>query len=473
MILGSTPLAALAADLAAGKSTSRELVEAAIAAIEDASGEGARAFIHLNAERARTEADASDRLRAAGVVPSPLAGLPISIKDLFDVAGEVTSAASKTLADRPPSARDSAVVARLRAAGAVPIGRTNLTEFAYSGIGINPNFGTPKNPWDRARGRIPGGSSAGAAVSVTDGMAAAAIGTDTGGSVRIPAALCGITGFKTTTGRIPLDGVFPLSATLDSAGPLAPTVACCAVLDAIMAGRDAHAAPGPFPVKGLRLAVAKTLVQDGMDDTVGAAFQGALAALSAAGALIEDVSLAPFAEIPALSVHGGILGAEAYALHRARLAERGEMVDPRVKVRIERGINISSADLLDILAARADICARVDAITADYDAVLMPTVAMIAPPIADIIASEDLYAELNPFMLRNTTVGNFLDRCALTLPIHAPGEAPVGLTVMDHTGADDHLIRLGLGIETVVGRLPSLVSRPRSSLYHACGHPGR
>ena len=453
MTLGSKPLSGHAADLASGAATSRDLIEAAIAAIENPDGEGSRAFVHFNAERARAEADGSDRLRSAGVVPSPLAGLPISIKDLFDVAGEVTTAASKTLADNPPAARDSAVVARLRAAGVIPMGRTNLTEFAYSGIGINPNFGTPKNPWDRARGRIPGGSSAGAAVSVTDGMAAAAIGSDTGGSVRIPAALCGVTGFKSTTGRIPLDGVFPLSNTLDSAGPLAPTVACCALLDAAMAGRDPFAAPSPYPVKGLRFAVAKTLVQDGMDDAVAAAFRRALETLSAAGALVEDVALAPFAEIPEVSVNGGILGAEAYALHRARLATRGNMVDPRVKVRIERGANISSADLLDILAARADIRMRVDAITADYDAVLMPAVAIVAPPIDDIIASEDLYAELNPFILRNTTVGNFLDRCALTLPIHEPGAAPVGLMVMDHTGADDHLVRLGLGIEKVVRRL--------------------
>ncbi len=454
MSLGLKPLSALAADLASGAASSRDLLEAAIAAAEDPAGEGGQVFVHLNAGRARAEADASDRLRAAGVVPSPLAGLPVSIKDLFDVAGEATTAASRTLADTPPAGRDSVVVARIRAAGGIPFGRTNLTEFAYSGIGVNPHFGTPKNPWDRARGRIPGGSSAGAAISVTDGMAAAALGSDTGGSVRIPAALCGLTGLKTTTGRIPLDGVFPLSKTLDSAGPLAPTVACCALLDAVMAGRDPFATPEPFPVKGMRLAVATTLAQDGMDEIVGAAFQAALSSLSAAGALIEDVALPDMGRIPEVSAHGGILGAEAYALHRARLAERGDLVDPRVKVRIERGANLSSADLLDIWAARAEIRAHTDALSARYDAVLMPTVAVIAPPIDDIVASEELYAEMNPFILRNTTLGNFLDRCALTIPIHEPGAAPVGLMVMDRTGADDHLVRLGLGIEPVVGRLP-------------------
>ncbi len=233
--------------LRAGETTSLALTEAAIARAEDPDGEGARVFIAHAGGRAHAEAEASDRLRAAGLVPSPIAGLPLSVKDLFDVAGEVTTAGSRTLSNAAAAERDSAVVARLRRAGAVIIGRTNMTEFAYSGIGINPHFGTPSNPWDRATGRIPGGSSSGAAISVTDGMAAAAIGTDTGGSVRIPAAMTGLTGFKPTTGRVPLDGVFPLSRTLDSAGPLAPSVACCAMLDAIMAGLP----PEPPPAMAL------------------------------------------------------------------------------------------------------------------------------------------------------------------------------------------------------------------------------
>ena len=452
MSLGSTPLSEFAEDLSSGATTSRELVEQALAAIDAPEGEGARAFVFCNADRARAEADASDALRQAGVVPSPLAGLPVSMKDLFDVAGEVTTAASPTLADEPSAIRDSTVVARLRAVGAIVLGRTNLTEFAYSGIGINPHFGTPKNPWDRSRGRIPGGSSSGAAVSVADGMAAAAIGSDTGGSVRIPAALCGVTGLKTTTGRIPLDGVFPLSATLDSAGPLASTVACCALLDAAMAGGDMWALPTPLPIGGARFGVPTTIVQDGMDETVGAAFHAALDRLSAAGALLEDIAFEPLADILEVSTAGGILGAEAYALHRDRLAAKGNMVDPRVRSRIERGARISGADLLDVIGARADIQARADAISADFDAILMPTVAIVAPPIDDIVASDELYAEMNPFILRNTTLGNFLDRCALSIPIHEPGEAPVGLMVVDHTGADTHLIRVGLSVESVVRR---------------------
>ena len=453
MTPGSTPLSELAGALARGETTSRALVERALAAIADPDGEGARTFVFHDAGRARAEADASDALRRAGVVPSPLAGLPVSIKDLFDVAGEVTMAASPTRAEAPPAARDSTVVARLRAAGAVVLGRTNLTELAYSGIGINPHFGTPRNPWDRARGRIPGGSSSGAAVSVTDGMAAAAIGSDTGGSVRIPAALCGVTGLKTTTGRIPLDDVFPLSHTLDSAGPLAPTVACCALLDAAMAGGDMRAEPAPLPLRGARFGVPTTVVQDGMDDIVAAAFEAALGRLSAAGASVEEIAFPPFADIVEVNAAGGILAAEAYALHRAMLAAKGNMVDPRVRRRIERGARISGADLVDAMRARADIQARADALAARYDALLMPTVAIVAPPIDDIVASDDLYWEMNFFILRNTTLGNFLDICALSIPIHDPGAAPVGLMVVDRKGEDAHLLSIGLAVESAVRRL--------------------
>jgi aspartyl-tRNA(Asn)/glutamyl-tRNA(Gln) amidotransferase subunit A len=444
-----TTLGELGRALDAEQTSSAALTDAAIARAEDPDGEGGRVFIALAAGRARAEAEASDRLRAAGLVASPIVGLPISVKDLFDVAGEVTTAGSRILADAPAAGRDSAVVARLRRAGAVIVGRTNMTEFAYSGIGINPHFGTPWNPWDRATGRIPGGSSSGAAVSVADAMAAAAIGTDTGGSVRIPAALCGVTGFKPTTGRIPLDGVFPLSETLDSVGPLAPSVACCAVLDAVMAGMPGDVPPA-MAVAGLRLAVPQSLVLDDLDDAVAGAFSRALTLLSDAGARIIDVPFTELAEIPGAMVNGGVLGAEAYAVHRARIANSGELIDPRVRVRITRGAELSAADYIDIRRTRADIMARADAATAPFDAVLMPTVAVIAPPIADVVASEDLYAELNPLCLRNTTTGNFLDRCALTIPCHAPGSAPVGLMVMGETGGDRRLLAAGLGIEAAL-----------------------
>src|SRR5258706_15013802 len=237
----------LAAAWRAGHTSSRDLVEMALARIADPDGEGPRTFVKVYADTARAAADAQDRLRRAGYVASPLAGLPVSVKDLFDIAGERSLAGSKALDDLPPAQHDAPIVARLRAAGAVLIGRTNMTEFAFSGVGINPHYGTPGNPADRRL--IPGGSSSGAAVSVGDGQAVVAIGTDTGGSVRIPAAFCGITGFKPTQYRILRDGAVPLSTTLDSIGPLANSIACCAIADAIMAG-EPPGAPAPGPGRG-------------------------------------------------------------------------------------------------------------------------------------------------------------------------------------------------------------------------------
>jgi aspartyl-tRNA(Asn)/glutamyl-tRNA(Gln) amidotransferase subunit A len=445
------PLLQLAHDLATGRTTSRALTEDALAKATDPAGEGSRVFIKLHRDTALAAADAADRLISAGIAPSPIAGVPISVKDLFDEKGEVTLAGSKALADSPPAKEDSVVVARLRRAGAVIVGRTNLTEFAYSGLGINPHYGTPKNPCDRKVGRIPGGSSAGAAVSVTDGMAAGAIGTDTGGSVRIPAAVCGITGFKTTTKRIPLDGCFPLSFTLDSAGPLAPTVACCAILDQVMRGAATGVAQ-PLPLDGLRFAVPKTLVLDDLDKDVSRAFQATLSRLSKAGAKITEIPLKELTESVQVSVHGGILGAEAYSIHRKLIEAKGNLYDPRVRVRIQRGQNLSAADYVDIVRARADIQARVNAATAPFDAMLMPTTAIVAPRIDELVASDELYGKINPLILRNTTAGNFLDRCALTIPCHEPGDLPVGLMVVDHTGADEHLVRVGLAVEPVVRR---------------------
>src|SRR6187455_704694 len=225
--MSNPTLATLAADLDAGRTTARKLVEQCLARIADPTGEGARTFIHVDKDAALVAADAMDHLRKANAAPSPYAGIPVSIKDLYDIRGQVTRAGSRALEDSAPAANDAPVVARLRRAGFVVIGRTNMTEFAYSGLGINPHYGTPKNCWRRDVGYVPGGSSSGAAVSVTDGMAHGALGTDTGGSCRIPAAYCGIVGYKPTARRIPLDGGIPLSVTLDSCGPIARSVGCC------------------------------------------------------------------------------------------------------------------------------------------------------------------------------------------------------------------------------------------------------
>jgi aspartyl-tRNA(Asn)/glutamyl-tRNA(Gln) amidotransferase subunit A len=436
----------LAADLMAGRTSSRALIEAALATIADPAGEGARSFVKVYADNARAAADAQDRLRKAGYVASPLAGLPVSIKDLFDVAGEPTLAGSKALDDRPPAERDAPVVARLRAAGAVLIGRTNMTEFAFSGIGINPHYGTPGNPHDRAL--IPGGSSSGAAVSVGDGAAIVAIGSDTGGSVRIPAALCGIVGFKPTQSRIPRDGVIPLSTTLDSIGPLANSVACCAIADAVMAG-DMPEVPPPVPVEGLRLGVPQGFVLEGLAPEVASAFADACASLSRAGARIVDLALAELNEIPAINAAGGFAPIEAYAWHQPLLARRGADYDQRVRTRIERAGGMNAVDYINLRAARADLIARIAPRTTDFDALLMPTVAITAPPIAAFERDQD-YRHLNALILRNPSVINFLDRCAVTLPIQRAGTPPVGLMVVGEHGADRRLLGIARGIEAAL-----------------------
>ena len=440
-----TPLAELADDLNAGRVRSRDLIEAALSAIEDPAGEGARTMLKIHAAKTRDEADASDRLRTVGIVPSPIAGLPISIKDLFDLAGDVTTAGSVLLKDAPPATEDAPAIGRLRRAGAIIIGRTNMTEFAYSGLGLNPHYGTPRNPWDRATGRIPGGSSSGAAISVTDGMAAAAIGTDTGGSVRIPSALCGLTGFKPTARRITRQGAYPLSHSLDSIGPLAPTVSCCAVLDGVLADQES-ALTGPPPLAGLRLGVPQTLVQDDIEDYVATAFAAALASLSRAGAHIKDVDFSELAEIPRINAHGGIY-AEAYAVHRRQLEASESHYDPRVASRILRVKGLSAADYYDVLRAREDLIDRANRVTAAFDAVLLPSTAMVAPAIADLETDEKLYAAMNILMLRNTFCFNFLDRCALSIPMHQPGDAPAGLMVVGETMGDGGLLSIGQAIE--------------------------
>ncbi|HEY1411871.1 MAG TPA: amidase, partial [Rhodopila sp.] len=312
----------LAQALADGTTTSRSLIEDALAKIADPAGEGARTFIKVQADQARAMADAADLLRKAGRAPGRYAGIPIALKDLFDVAGEPTPAGSIVLADAPAAAANAPVVARMLAAGFIPVGRVNMTEFAFSGLGINPHYGTPSSPWDRASGRIPGGSSSGTAVAVADGMAAAGLGTDTGGSCRIPAAFCGIVGYKPTARRVPIAGVLPLAPSLDSVGPLAPSVACCAEIDAILAG-ETPAAPTPANLKGLRFAVPENMVLDGMDDTVAAGFDAALSTLSAAGAHIQNVHFADFAELPSVNAKGGFAASEGFAWHRRLLSTSG------------------------------------------------------------------------------------------------------------------------------------------------------
>jgi aspartyl-tRNA(Asn)/glutamyl-tRNA(Gln) amidotransferase subunit A len=323
-----------------------------------------------------------------------------------------------------------------------------MTEFAFSGLGINPHYGTPTSPWDRASKRIPGGSSSGTGVAVADGMAAAGLGTDTGGSCRIPAAFCGVVGYKPTARRIPINGVLPLAPSLDSVGPLAPSVACCAAIDAILAGQT-PTTPIPLPLNGLRFAVPENMVLDNMDDTVAAAFDQALSTLSAAGARIEKTRFADFAELSTVNGKGGLAASEAYAWHRHLLATRGPGYDPRIRVRIARGEHMSAADYIDVLNARTRLLASFDRATAPYDGVLMPTVPIVAPRIADL-DDERAYNSINMLVLRNTALGNFFDRCAISLPCHRDGDAPVGLMLMGETMGDPRLFSIATAVEAAL-----------------------
>jgi aspartyl-tRNA(Asn)/glutamyl-tRNA(Gln) amidotransferase subunit A len=437
----------LAADLAAGRTTSRTLTEEAFARIEDPKGEGARVFIKTFKSQALAAAEASDLQRKAGLVASPLAGLPVSIKNLCDVAGETTLAGSKALDDAPPAKADAPVVARLRAAGAVIVGSTNMSEFAFSGVGFNPHYGTPGNPADRKR--VPGGSSSGAAVSVADRMAVVALGTDTGGSVRIPSAVCGLTGFKPTARRVPIDGVVPLSTSLDSIGPLANSVECCAIVDAVFAGEPIHV-PDAAPLAGLRFAVPRHFVMDELDPVVATAFERACKALAAKGVKIEHIDLPQLNELNTINARGTFAASEAYAWHQKLIARRAADYDPFVRPRILRGKEMSAADYIDLLAARADLQKRVSAITSNYDSVIMPTCAIAAPTL-DEVSTPEGFTKKNMLLLRNTTVGNFLDRCSISLPCHAAGELPTGFMLMGEAMTDTRLLAMARSVARVVG----------------------
>lgn len=435
----------LAADLAARRVSSRDLVERALSRIAEGAGEGARAFVKTYADTARAEAALADRLRAAGIVRSPVDGLPVSVKDLFDVGGDVTRAGSKLLARAAPAERDAPAVARLRAAGAVIVGRTNMVEFAFGTTGINPHYGTPRNPWDRKTGRIPGGSSSGAAVAQSDGMCAMALGSDTRGSIRVPAALCGLTGFKPTARRVPREGAFPLSYTLDSVGPLASTVACCAAYDAVLAGEQAAPLP-QLPVTGLRLLVPRSSVLEDLEPPVASAFEAALKALAVAGAALTELDVPAFDRQAEYFRNGGFAGAEAYAIHR-RWEDRLDEYDPRVAKRILYGKQVSAADYVELGQLRAAYMREVEALAAPYDAFLMPTTPCVAPPIAEVERSDNDYFRWNMLILRNVGIVNFLDGCAASVPCHAPGSAPVGLSVCGVALADHHVLAVAAAVE--------------------------
>ncbi len=442
-------LTALAAALKAGTSTSVALTEACLANIADQRGEGKRAFVKIYAESALAAARLSDIARANGEVRSQLAGLPVSIKDLFDVAGDVTRAGSIFFDDALPATQDAPAIARLREAGVVIVGRTNMTEFAYGAHGTNAHHGTPLNAFDRANGRIPGGSTSGGAVSVTDGMAAATIGSDTGGSVRIPAALCGLAGFKPTQARVPLQGAFPLSHTRDSIGPLGVSVSCCVLLDAAMAG-EAIVLPAAARLHGIVFGVPTTIMLDQLAPQVERDFERALTVLSAAGAVIKEFRFSELQDEVDGSRAANFSGYEAYQLHCERLAVHPEMFDQRVAKRLLLGANIKDSDYLALVALRTRLMASADKTTARFDALLMPTVPIVAPTLAELNASDESFIRLNTLLLRNTAPFNVLNRPAWSIPCQQPDAGPVGLMVVGETNQDAKLHRIGLAVEAAI-----------------------
>jgi aspartyl-tRNA(Asn)/glutamyl-tRNA(Gln) amidotransferase subunit A len=427
-----------------GATSSFALTEECLLRISDPAGEGKRTFIKVWADEARAAAKAQDSLRKIGLAPSPIAGIPISVKDMLDVEGEVTLAGTKALDDAPPATQDAPVIRRLKASGAILTGRTNMAQFAFSIVGLNPHFGTPGNPWDRTR--IPGGSSSGAAVSVADGMAVAAIGSDTVGSIRAPAALCGIVGFKPTQRSVPLQGTIPLSVTLDTVGPLARTVYDCALVYATISG-ELWRELRPVGTRSLRLAIPQTRVLEELNPAVSRAFERASRRLSEARVDLIDASFGYFDEIEARNGCGVIEYVDALAWHKELLARRGDDYDPNVRGRVEKGATIAAWEYAAMQEWRKEIIARFDQDTYPYDAIILPTVAITAPTMDECERDE---GNIRSKLLRNPSLFNFLDRPAITIPIHVPGEAPVGLMIVGERDQDWRLLSIAHALESVL-----------------------
>jgi len=414
-----------------------------------------RAFLKTHFDEARAVA------ARPGSVARPLAGLAVSVKDLFDIAGDTTAAGSVVLAESTPALADSPAVARLRAAGGAILGRTNMTEFAFSGIGTNPHFGTPANPADPATPRIPGGSSSGAAVSVATGAAFVGLGSDTGGSIRIPAALCGIVGFKNTARLTPREGALPLSTTLDTVCAMTRSVRDAILAHEILADRVVTRCE--VPLSGYRLAVARTSMLDGLDATVSRSFERTLKSLRNAGARIEEIELSEIRDLGALQATGGFTAPESYAWHRALFERDATRYDPRVRVRIQRGTGMLAFEYIELIRARAEWCARVEAALHGFDAVLSPTVPIVAPPIAQVApadgkdpvadaARDEEFFRVNALVLRNPSVVNMLDGCAISIPCHEPGELPCGLMIWQSAMRDDTVLNIALQAEALLAR---------------------
>ncbi len=429
-----------------GQCDASEELELAIVAAQ--SPACARTFLKTHFDAARQAA------RTGALANRPLAGLAISVKDLFDIAGDVTTAGSAVLADAPAATHDCPAVARLKAAGGVVLGRTHMSEFAFSGVGTNPHFGTPANPADVATLRIPGGSSSGAAVSVATGAAFIGLGSDTGGSIRMPAALCGIVGFKDTARLTPAEGALPLSTTLDTVCAMTRSVRDAILAHEVLSARTitrSHA-----PLDAYCLAIPRGAMLDGMDATVGRAFERAVKTLHDAGATVREIDLSEIHDLGTLQATGGFTAAESYAWHRALLERRGDEYDPRVRARIMRGAGMKAHEYIELIQARAGWMARVALALRGFDAVLSPTVPIVAPPIAQVAPGserDEEFFRINALLLRNSSVVNMLDGCAISIPCHIPGELPCGLMIWQSAMRDDTVLNIALQAEAVLTRI--------------------
>ena len=436
------------ARVGAGRTNASAALEESLTA---AGSPGCRnAFLSLFEQTARAESQAVDsRYMAGGPLP-PLGGLAVSIKALFDVHGQRTTSASQLLAAAAVASADCPAVQRLRSAGAALIGHTNQSEFAFSAVGINPHHGTPANPAGSPDGEalIPGGSTSGGAVSVATGAAWAALGSDTGGSLRIPAALQGLVGFKNTSRLTPVEGSIPLSPTLDTVGAITHSVRDAVLLHAILAARTVQLPP--LPLRAMRIGVPRTLMLDQLETPVAAAFEASLDLLSRSGAHVEMVDLPELGEVAQINAAGGFAAVEAWAWHRRYLADHQADYDPRVAARIRRGEQMSAADYIDLLRTRRNWIARMNQRLNAYDVMLSPTVPIVAPPLAPLIESDEAFFATNARLLRNPSVVNLLDGCALSLPCHNYGELPVGLMVWHREMADDVVLAGSLSIESAL-----------------------
>ena len=442
----------LSAALRSGQTSARQLVDAAL----ERAHQSKSVFTSINPGLVHL-ADTIDQTGRKSQTLTPLAGIPIALKDLFNIRNEVTLAGSivrKHYAQAEDA--DAEVVAPLRAAGLLFFGRTNMSEFAYSGIGMNAHYGTPLSIWDRDTGRLPGGSSSGSAVAVGEGIVCASLGSDTAGSCRIPAAFNGVVGVKPSYGRMSLQGIYPLSPTLDAPGPIAIDVDSCFILDQLMSGRakPADELPNlqPAELNQLRLVIPEARVMNDLDAEVRTAFEAAVEALRAAGANIRQQSLPLLDDCDDLFIERPVVVREVWDHHRSMLEQYFDEYDPFVGTRLRLGANISDEEQQSRYQARDQLVSAFEREFAEIqaDALIYPTVACVPPAIAETEDDENA-RRVNLRCLRNTATVNYFNGCAISLPCHRTGEAPVGLMLSAANGQDEPLYRIAAAIEAALG----------------------